>query len=189
MDPNIPNTYDHDGIYFNKDDAERYMRGYEAYEQFLAMSNQVAGGSGSALMSSTLFNKIVNDITNYDVEPLPKVPEANNDLNVLYGSPLFDDVLADRAPEAPFVVNVRTYKPMLHLANGHLLQRLRVVQEERCFVYALERLSDPSSTCTSLKTPELVLFFGLSTNLPLVENADSDATKKLGHLNFHGHAD
>ncbi|GKC95343.1 ribonuclease H-like domain-containing protein [Tanacetum coccineum] len=28
---------------------------------------------------------------------------ANNDLNVLYGSPLFDDELADTAPECPFV--------------------------------------------------------------------------------------
>ncbi|GJZ39164.1 hypothetical protein Tco_0585727 [Tanacetum coccineum] len=47
MDPDILNTYDHYDIYFNKDDVERHMRGYEAYEQFLAMSNQEAGGSGS----------------------------------------------------------------------------------------------------------------------------------------------
>ncbi|GKD96050.1 reverse transcriptase domain-containing protein, partial [Tanacetum coccineum] len=65
-------------------------------------------------MSYTLFAKIVNDITNYDAEPLP---EANNDLNVLYGSPLFDDVLADTAPKAPFVVNGRTYKKGYYLAD------------------------------------------------------------------------
>ncbi|GKB65167.1 RNA-directed DNA polymerase, eukaryota [Tanacetum coccineum] len=141
-------------------------------------------------MSSILFAKIVNDITNYDVEPLPKptlediektyamheekhglprmlgsidcmhwdwknypkalhgqfkrrnhkyptlmleavadqklwiwyaffgVPGVNNDLNVLYGSPLFDDVLADTALEAPFVVNGRTYKKGYYLADG-----------------------------------------------------------------------
>ncbi|GKB43580.1 ALP1-like protein isoform X1 [Tanacetum coccineum] len=46
------------------------------------------------------------------------VPESNNDLNVLYGSPLFDDVLADTAPEAPFVVNERTYKQGYYLADG-----------------------------------------------------------------------
>ncbi|GJW64846.1 retrovirus-related pol polyprotein from transposon TNT 1-94 [Tanacetum coccineum] len=34
-----------------------------------------------------------------------EVPGANNDLNVLYGSPLFDDEIADIAPECPFVVN------------------------------------------------------------------------------------
>ncbi|GKD60213.1 hypothetical protein Tco_1297722 [Tanacetum coccineum] len=115
MDPNAPNnTVDNYDIYF-QDDAERYMRGYEAYEQFLAMSNQEVGGSGSGSapkrtrtyilrereeaeqrlingyfgddetppkypkenfmlryrMSSTLFAKIVNDITNYDARPLP----------------------------------------------------------------------------------------------------------------------
>nr|GEU72009.1 hypothetical protein [Tanacetum cinerariifolium] len=37
------------------------------------------------------------------------VPGANNDLNVLYGSPLFDDLLTDKAPEAPFVVNEKAY--------------------------------------------------------------------------------
>ncbi|GJX25913.1 hypothetical protein Tco_0232209 [Tanacetum coccineum] len=50
MDPNAPNNtnpVDHYDIYF-QDDAEQYIRGYEAYEQFLAMSNQEAGGSGSA---------------------------------------------------------------------------------------------------------------------------------------------
>nr|GEW47295.1 hypothetical protein [Tanacetum cinerariifolium] len=112
MYPNVPNnTVDNYDIYFH-DDVERYMRGYE---QFLAMSNQEAGGSGSGSapkrtrtyiprereeakqrliddyfgddktppkypeenftrmyrMSSTLFAKIVNDITNYDDEPLP----------------------------------------------------------------------------------------------------------------------
>ncbi|GJW55909.1 hypothetical protein Tco_0099994 [Tanacetum coccineum] len=46
------------------------------------------------------------------------VSKENNDLNVLYGSPLFDDVLADTAPEAPFVVNGRTYKKGYYLADG-----------------------------------------------------------------------
>nr|GEW84181.1 putative membrane lipoprotein [Tanacetum cinerariifolium] len=41
-----PNTYDHYDFYF-EDDTERYMWGFEAYEQFLALSNQEAGGSGS----------------------------------------------------------------------------------------------------------------------------------------------
>ncbi|GJT27095.1 reverse transcriptase domain-containing protein [Tanacetum coccineum] len=94
------------------DDVERYTRNYEAYEQFLAMTNQEARGSGSGIkrtrtyipcereeaeqrllddyfgnddtppkypednfrrkyrMSSTLFAKIVNDITSYDAQPL-----------------------------------------------------------------------------------------------------------------------
>ncbi|GJW63483.1 retrotransposon protein, putative, ty1-copia subclass [Tanacetum coccineum] len=43
---------------------------------------------------------------------------GNNDLNVLYGSPLFDDVLADTATKALFVVNERTYKKGYYLADG-----------------------------------------------------------------------
>ncbi|GJW86721.1 RNA-directed DNA polymerase, eukaryota [Tanacetum coccineum] len=238
-----------------RDDAERYMRGYEAYEQFLAMSNQEAGGSGSGIkrtrayiprereeaeqrllddyfgddetppkypeenfrrryrMSSTLFAQIVNDITSYDAQPLPEyfcffrkgydatgrasigpilkctsairqlaygttpdafdeylqiaercsrecldnftkciyilyveeylrrpslddiektyalheenmdpgiyvVSRANNDLNVLYGSPLFDDVLADTAPEAPFTILLQGNEKTMRFKRG-----------------------------------------------------------------------
>nr|GEU46127.1 hypothetical protein [Tanacetum cinerariifolium] len=46
------------------------------------------------------------------------VPGANNDLNVLYGSSLFDDLLADKAPEAPFQVNRKTYEKGYYLADG-----------------------------------------------------------------------
>ncbi|GKB11300.1 ALP1-like protein isoform X1 [Tanacetum coccineum] len=147
-------------------------------------------------MSSRLFNKILNDILSYDVQPLPEyfsyfrsrldatgrnsigsilkctsairqmaydtspdafdeylqiaertsrecldhftkcihkfvadqklwiwhayfgVPGANNDLNVLYGSLLFDDEIADIAPECPFVVNGHTYRKGYYLADG-----------------------------------------------------------------------
>nr|GEV33255.1 hypothetical protein [Tanacetum cinerariifolium] len=47
-----------------------------------------------------------------------RVPWENNDLNVLYGSLLFDDELADRAPECPFVVNGYTYRKAYYLADG-----------------------------------------------------------------------
>ncbi|GJU61793.1 ALP1-like protein isoform X1 [Tanacetum coccineum] len=43
---------------------------------------------------------------------------VNNDLNVLYGSPLFDDEIADIALECPFVVNGHTYRKGYYLANG-----------------------------------------------------------------------
>ncbi|GJU11979.1 ALP1-like protein isoform X1 [Tanacetum coccineum] len=47
------------------------------------------------------------------------VTRANNDLNVLYGSPLFDDEIADIAPECPFVVNGHTYRKCYYLAYGY----------------------------------------------------------------------
>ncbi|GJT84457.1 ALP1-like protein isoform X1 [Tanacetum coccineum] len=46
------------------------------------------------------------------------VPGANNNLNVLYGSLLFDDEIADIAPECPFVVNGHTYRKGYYLADG-----------------------------------------------------------------------
>ncbi|GKA47744.1 zinc finger, CCHC-type containing protein [Tanacetum coccineum] len=45
------------------------------------------------------------------------VPGSNNDLNVLYGSLLFDDLLADKAPEASFQVNGKTYEKGYYLAD------------------------------------------------------------------------
>nr|GEU48292.1 hypothetical protein [Tanacetum cinerariifolium] len=51
-------------------------------------------------------------------EMLRSIDWANNDLNVLYGSPLFDDELADTAPECPFVVNGHTYRKGYYLADG-----------------------------------------------------------------------
>ncbi|GJT52955.1 hypothetical protein Tco_0988009 [Tanacetum coccineum] len=47
-----------------------------------------------------------------------RVPGKNNDLSVLYGSPLFDDVIVARAPEASFVVNEKTYNKGYYFADG-----------------------------------------------------------------------
>ncbi|GJT04236.1 ALP1-like protein isoform X1 [Tanacetum coccineum] len=249
----ITNTYDHYDVYFQSD-YDRYTRDYEAYEHFVVLCDQEAGGSSSDpkrrrtyipreqetaeqrlledyfgndefepkypnenfrrryRRSSTLFNKIVNNILSYDVELIPEyfayfkprydatgrlsigpilkctsvirqlaygtapdafdeylqiaertsrecldknrpkalhgqferrdhkyptimleavtdqklwilhayfgVPVGNNDLNVLYRSSLFDDELADTAPECPFVVNRHTYRKGYYLADG-----------------------------------------------------------------------
>ncbi|GKB39260.1 ALP1-like protein isoform X1 [Tanacetum coccineum] len=70
-----------------------------------------------------------------------RVPGANNDLNVFYGSPLFDDKLADTAPECPFVVNGHTYRKGYYLANGIYLARstfiksFSVARDEKCLQF------------------------------------------------------
>nr|GEV39781.1 hypothetical protein [Tanacetum cinerariifolium] len=235
--PDTTNTYDHYDVYF-QGDRDRYMRDYAAYEQFVALCEQEAGGSGSASKKTRTYipceredvkqwliddnfsddetlpkypeeyfrriqcydavgRKSIGPILKctyairqlaYDTEPdafdeylqiverfsrqclenftkcihvlyiekflrkpissdiqnsyelheekhglpgmlrsidcmhwewrnCPKflhgVPRANNDLNVLYGFPLFDDELVDKAPECPFVVNGHTYKKAL----------------------------------------------------------------------------
>ncbi|GJV52033.1 hypothetical protein Tco_1447774 [Tanacetum coccineum] len=86
MDPNATNTFDHYDIYF-QDDAERYMLAFEAYEQFLALSNQEAGGSGSGSAPKRTQTYIprqreeaeqwlIDDYFGKDVTP-PKYPEEN----------------------------------------------------------------------------------------------------------------
>nr|GEU51597.1 hypothetical protein [Tanacetum cinerariifolium] len=151
MDPNSQKNIGDKYDFYFQDDAERYRRAYEAYEQFQGMTNQEAegSGSGSGIKRTRRYiprdreeaeQRLLEDYFGNDDTP-PKYPEenfrrrqlidaigrnsiglilkitsairvpgSNNDLNVLYGSPLFDDVLADKAPEAPFVVNGRTNK-------------------------------------------------------------------------------
>ncbi|GJT43804.1 ALP1-like protein [Tanacetum coccineum] len=43
---------------------------------------------------------------------------ANNDLNILYHSNLFDEVLDNVAPDCPFTVNGHTYKRGYYLPDG-----------------------------------------------------------------------
>ncbi|GJW76784.1 ALP1-like protein [Tanacetum coccineum] len=43
---------------------------------------------------------------------------SNNDINVLYQSPLFNDLKTGRAPEIPFVANGVTYRSGYYLVNG-----------------------------------------------------------------------
>ena len=43
---------------------------------------------------------------------------ANNDINVLDNSNLFDSILADESPRAPYTVNGRRYEQGYYLADG-----------------------------------------------------------------------
>ncbi|GJY91912.1 reverse transcriptase domain-containing protein [Tanacetum coccineum] len=69
---------------------------------------------------------------------LESIDWANNDLNVLYGSPLFDDELADTAPECPFVVNGHTYSKCYYLADGiypawsAFVKSFSIARDEKC---------------------------------------------------------
>ncbi|GJU09647.1 ALP1-like protein [Tanacetum coccineum] len=46
------------------------------------------------------------------------VASANNDINVLDNSPLFDDLLDDKAPVAPYVLNGVWFEKGYYLADG-----------------------------------------------------------------------
>nr|GEW68491.1 actin-binding, cofilin/tropomyosin type [Tanacetum cinerariifolium] len=71
-------------------------------------------------MARPLFNRIVTAVTNYDPflhnntdrterEGISPLIKSNNDINVLYQSPLFNDHKTGRAPEIPFVANDVSY--------------------------------------------------------------------------------
>nr|GEV76845.1 hypothetical protein [Tanacetum cinerariifolium] len=86
MDPNSPKKtiVDKYDFYF-QDDAERYRRAYEAYEQFQGMTNQEAEGSGSGIKRMRTYisrdreeteQRLLEDYFGNDDTP-PKYPEDN----------------------------------------------------------------------------------------------------------------
>ncbi|GKA11250.1 RNA-directed DNA polymerase, eukaryota [Tanacetum coccineum] len=79
------NSNPHELIWSQKDDAERYRRTYEAYEQFQAMTNQQAEGSGSGIKRTRTYiprdreeaeQRLLKDYFGNDDNP-PKYPEEN----------------------------------------------------------------------------------------------------------------
>ncbi|GJZ12519.1 ALP1-like protein [Tanacetum coccineum] len=56
------------------------------------------------------------------------VAGSNNDINVLYQSPLFNDLKTGRAPEIPFVANGVTYPSGYYLVDGIYLELAPLVK-------------------------------------------------------------
>nr|GEW21252.1 protein ALP1-like isoform X1 [Tanacetum cinerariifolium] len=69
-------------------------------------SDDTASTGGSS--ASTQFGELMEQ----------ELPGANNDINVLDNSPLFDDLLDDLAPAVPYVVNGVEYRNGYYLADG-----------------------------------------------------------------------
>ncbi|GKB20161.1 reverse transcriptase domain-containing protein [Tanacetum coccineum] len=94
---------------------EQYTQYLEYFKQYEAMEEDEAESSVKhtkryiARDRELAEDKLRRDYFGDENTP-PMVPGTNNDLNVLYGSPLFDGLLADKAPEAPFQVNEKTYE-------------------------------------------------------------------------------
>ncbi|GJR18154.1 hypothetical protein Tco_0966681 [Tanacetum coccineum] len=96
-----PNNYDHYDIYL-EDDVERYMWGFEAYQQFLALSNKEAGGSGSGPNSRTYIQsereemgqRLLDDYFGDENNPT-KYPEKNFRRRYRMSSELFKDIVND----------------------------------------------------------------------------------------------
>nr|GEV19972.1 hypothetical protein [Tanacetum cinerariifolium] len=56
------------------------------------------------------------------------VARSNNDINVLYQSPLFNDLKTDRAPDIPFVANGVSYPSGHYLVDGIYLELAPLVK-------------------------------------------------------------
>ncbi|GJY96738.1 ALP1-like protein isoform X1 [Tanacetum coccineum] len=56
------------------------------------------------------------------------VAGSNNDINVLYQSPLFNDLKTGRAPEIPFMANSVTYRSGYYLVDGVYPELARLVK-------------------------------------------------------------
>ncbi|GKB41363.1 reverse transcriptase domain-containing protein [Tanacetum coccineum] len=127
-------TYDHYDAIFQPD-YDRYIRDYESHQHYVGLYEQEAGGSSDGLKRRRTYiyrerkeaeQMLIDDYFGDDEYELKypeekfrrRVPGANNDLNVLYGSLLFNDEIADIAPECLFVVNGHTYRKGYYLANG-----------------------------------------------------------------------
>ncbi|GKC68402.1 hypothetical protein Tco_1101000, partial [Tanacetum coccineum] len=109
-------------------DVERYMRGYEAYEQFLAMSNQEAGGSGSAPRMTRTYiphqrdeaeQRLIDDYFGEDDTP-PKYPEEIFRRRYRMSSTLFAKIVNDirNCDDEPLPENFQFFKQRYD-ATGH----------------------------------------------------------------------
>ncbi|GJU00752.1 ALP1-like protein isoform X1 [Tanacetum coccineum] len=128
--------------YHTQLDMEQYTQYLEYFEQYEAMEEDEAESSvkhtrryiarDRELAEDKLRRDYFGDENTPPVYPEEyfrrRVPGANNDLNVLYGSPLFDDLLADKAPEAPFQVNEKTYEKVQESARKDIERAFGVLQ-------------------------------------------------------------
>nr|GEV35803.1 hypothetical protein [Tanacetum cinerariifolium] len=123
------------------------MRGYEAYEQFLAMSNQEAGGSGSGIKRTCAYiprdreeaeQRLLDDYFGDD-ETTPKYPKENFRRMYRMSSTLFAQIVNDitsydaqRLPEYfHFLDNVTMLSVVLTftIARDEKTLRFKRVQE------------------------------------------------------------
>ncbi|GKE61874.1 putative nuclease HARBI1 [Tanacetum coccineum] len=106
-----------DGDYFDDHSAIRqlaYRNTPDAFDEYVQMSEHTA----QCLEALTVFNGN-GEIVQYHGRDNTffGVAGANNDINVLDNSPLFDDILEDIALVAPFVVNGVGFEKGYYLAD------------------------------------------------------------------------
>nr|GEW42984.1 RNA-directed DNA polymerase, eukaryota [Tanacetum cinerariifolium] len=91
---------------------------------------------------------------------------ANNDINVLDNSPLFDDLLDDLAHVVPYVVNGVEYRNGYYLANG-------IYPEWASFVKSFTVATDPKHTAKDVSA---------IPNLPCIISKEGFQNVKLSYL-------
>ncbi|GJW15366.1 putative ribonuclease H-like domain-containing protein [Tanacetum coccineum] len=166
------------------DDAERYMRGYEAYEQFLAMSNQEAAGSGlgSAPKRTRTYipcqreeskQRLIDNYFGEDDAP-PKHPEEN------FRRRLHDDLEVTAAKVCVTAVELKSvcYKEMdqdsAHMvaASKVLMLKPAVNTTHGATTVSTQATAINSTTIDNLSDVVTCAFFASQPNSPQLDNED-----------------
>nr|GEU71456.1 hypothetical protein [Tanacetum cinerariifolium] len=118
-------------IFCDREDAERRLRAdyfddhsairrfaydstADAFDEYLQMSQY---GRGDKKYPTIMLEAVASQDL-WIWHAFYGIAGANNDINVLDNSPLFDDILDDLAPVVPYVVNGVEYRNGYYLADG-----------------------------------------------------------------------
>nr|GEZ81006.1 imidazole glycerol phosphate synthase hisHF, chloroplastic [Tanacetum cinerariifolium] len=139
-------------IFHDREDAERRLRAdyfddhsvirqfaygstADAFDEYLQMSQY---GRGDKKYPTIMFEAVASQDL-WIWHAFYGIAGANNDINVLDNSPLFDDLLDDLAPVVPYVVNRVDYRNGYYLADG-------IYQEWASFVKSFTVATDSKHT-------------------------------------------
>ncbi|KAL7605275.1 hypothetical protein Lser_V15G14897 [Lactuca serriola] len=91
----------------------------DTMDDYMRMSERTARESLYTLSKGVIetFGEVyLRKLSLHDLQEL--VADSNNDVNVLDQSPIFEDLLNGKAPDAPFTVNGNGYKYRYYLTDG-----------------------------------------------------------------------
>ncbi|GJW06469.1 ALP1-like protein isoform X1 [Tanacetum coccineum] len=122
-------------IFRDREDAERRLRA-DYFDDHLSWQGQYGRGDKKY---PTIMLEAVASQDLWIWHAFYGMAGANNDINVLDNSPLFDDLLDDLAPVVPYVVNGVQYRNGYYLADG-------IYPEWASFVKSFTVATDPKHT-------------------------------------------
>nr|GEX36979.1 hypothetical protein [Tanacetum cinerariifolium] len=115
-------------IFRDREDAERRLRA-DYFDDHLSWQGQYGRGDKKY---PTIMLEAVASQDLWIWHAFYGIAGANNDINVLDNSPLFDDLFDDLAPVVPYVVNGVEYRNGYYLADGIYPESMQTMWIDRC---------------------------------------------------------